>query len=307
MLSKRTDNPAVIEMRHVGRLLESLVNSKLTPSKGGSADSPAGGNCAVHSFGGEPAAPSGQAGPVVVKAEGNVINSSPDGVSSETWRALAPHVEHVANGLEALQLQLSALTALAEVEKESCAAVLLPAGGDAAVKLLATSGGMKTLLNLDSNGGQENGDTRAFLERCRQAHERGEARPQWRTSGGIDFWLTMQTATSLPGCKVALVHLVGVATDHATIAECRRLARAHGLTRRQVEVLELLACGLGNREIAHRLKISYHTARAHLRDIYARLSVSNRIEAVNAVRSWSGNPPLVATTKRTGSINGTHT
>jgi len=294
-------------MRRVGRLFESLVISGLTPPQRGRADSPTGGSSAAYSFGGEPAGPSGQAGLVAVEIEGEVVNSPPDGVSSGTWRALAPHVEHVVRDLAALQVQSCALAALVEHEKAFCAAVLLPAGGDAATKLLAASGGMKTLLGSDCNGGQENGDTRAFLERCRQAHERGEARTQWRSAGGMDFWLTMLTTASLPSCEIALVHLACVATDHETIVECRELGRAHGLTARQAEILELLACGLGNREIAHRLKISYHTARAHLRDIFAKLSVSNRIEAINAVRSRPGNPASVGTPGPRGFVKGTRT
>ena len=53
-----------------------------------------------------------------------------------------------------------------------------------------------------------------------------------------------------------------------------------GLSTREVEVLQLLAAGLTNREIADRLFLSEHTVRAHLRRIYPKLDVTTRTEAV---------------------------
>jgi LuxR family transcriptional regulator, maltose regulon positive regulatory protein len=44
-------------------------------------------------------------------------------------------------------------------------------------------------------------------------------------------------------------------------------------------VLEELALGRSNREIAGRLFISTNTVKLHLRAIYERLGVSNRVEA----------------------------
>jgi DNA-binding NarL/FixJ family response regulator len=56
-------------------------------------------------------------------------------------------------------------------------------------------------------------------------------------------------------------------------------ARA-GLTRRELEVLSLVAQGLSNRQIAERLVVSEHTVHRHLSNIYARLGVSSRAAAV---------------------------
>ena len=61
-------------------------------------------------------------------------------------------------------------------------------------------------------------------------------------------------------------------------------ALALGLTPRQSQVVALLAKGLGNREIAKTLHISQHTARVHVRELFGRLKVSNRVEAVNVLR-----------------------
>jgi len=52
------------------------------------------------------------------------------------------------------------------------------------------------------------------------------------------------------------------------------------LTTRERQVLQMLAAGLGNKEIAGRLKISEHTAKFHVASILAKLSASSRTEAV---------------------------
>ena len=52
------------------------------------------------------------------------------------------------------------------------------------------------------------------------------------------------------------------------------------LTPREVEVLQLLAAGLGNKEIAPRLGISEHTVKFHVASIMGKLEASSRTEAV---------------------------
>ena len=51
------------------------------------------------------------------------------------------------------------------------------------------------------------------------------------------------------------------------------------LTRREIEVLRLLADGLSNGQIAERLIISPLTAAAHIRSIYTKLGVNHRSAA----------------------------
>ena len=62
--------------------------------------------------------------------------------------------------------------------------------------------------------------------------------------------------------------------------------RTGSLTAREAEVLELVAGGSSNREIAGRLFISEPTVKVHLRHVYEKLGVRNRAEAsARAVRS----------------------
>ncbi|MHB8419282.1 MAG: response regulator [Myxococcales bacterium] len=52
------------------------------------------------------------------------------------------------------------------------------------------------------------------------------------------------------------------------------------LTQREGEILELIAKGLSNTEAGHALGIAPATIRTHLEHIYAKLEVTNRVEAV---------------------------
>ncbi|MEZ4727737.1 MAG: response regulator transcription factor [Caldilineaceae bacterium] len=56
--------------------------------------------------------------------------------------------------------------------------------------------------------------------------------------------------------------------------------RGPTLSAREEEVLDLLARGLPNAEIAAELKVSENTVRFHLKNIYEKLNVTNRTEAV---------------------------
>jgi NarL family two-component system response regulator YdfI len=52
------------------------------------------------------------------------------------------------------------------------------------------------------------------------------------------------------------------------------------LTPREIEVLRMIAEGLGNKEIASKLGISDHTVKFHISSTFAKLGASNRAEAV---------------------------
>lgn len=57
-------------------------------------------------------------------------------------------------------------------------------------------------------------------------------------------------------------------------------SKQFNLSNRELEILELLAKGFRYKEIASDLGISFDTVRSHLRNIYEKLQVSSRTEAV---------------------------
>jgi DNA-binding NarL/FixJ family response regulator len=71
---------------------------------------------------------------------------------------------------------------------------------------------------------------------------------------------------------------------------CRSSPDAH-LTKREIEVLHLLAEGLSNPEIATRLVLSRRTVDAHLRSIFDKLGVSTRTAAALKAHELAIGPP----------------
>ena len=57
------------------------------------------------------------------------------------------------------------------------------------------------------------------------------------------------------------------------------------LTERENEVLQLVATGIGFQEVADKLILSKHTVKKHLKNIYAKLHVNNKMEAVNKLNN----------------------
>jgi len=66
----------------------------------------------------------------------------------------------------------------------------------------------------------------------------------------------------------------------ATLARRSDMSDDTRLTRRELDVLRLVASGLGNRAIAERLFISENTVKNHVRNIHEKLQVHSRLEAV---------------------------
>lgn len=71
------------------------------------------------------------------------------------------------------------------------------------------------------------------------------------------------------------------ALPHAAVNASRTTEEfTEALTKREREVLQMLAAGLGNKEIAAKLNISDHTAKFHVGSILGKLGAASRAEAV---------------------------
>jgi DNA-binding CsgD family transcriptional regulator len=89
------------------------------------------------------------------------------------------------------------------------------------------------------------------------------------------------------GCELELeaartvFEQLGAAPEVATVRSLTRsVATApHDLTRRELEVLRLVAIGKSNREIAAELRISEHTVARHVQNIFGKLDVTSRTAA----------------------------
>ena len=59
------------------------------------------------------------------------------------------------------------------------------------------------------------------------------------------------------------------------------------LNEREYEILQLLAKGLTNQEIAEEVFVSVNTVKYHLKNVYEKLGVNNRKEALHLIVSQS--------------------
>ncbi|HEX4695969.1 response regulator transcription factor [Sphingomonas sp.] len=60
-----------------------------------------------------------------------------------------------------------------------------------------------------------------------------------------------------------------------------------GLTPRECQILDLLASGQSNKELARTLGVSPHTIKTHLASVFAKLEVDRRVKAIEKARFLS--------------------
>lgn len=105
---------------------------------------------------------------------------------------------------------------------------------------------------------------------------------------GIGLWLgrgdererivTREVIVEVPVEVPAPAAPPGFALNHAKVEELE-------LTRRELEVLNLMADGLSNREMAERLCISENTVKTHCSRLFDKLGAGRRTQAVQLARA----------------------
>jgi PAS domain S-box-containing protein len=113
-----------------------------------------------------------------------------------------------------------------------------------------------------------------------------------RTKAGRAVWLDVSTleAPVANGSRPGTVHLFrDIAAIRKTLDIVQDLAvppapangnGACGLTKREIEVLRLMAAGANTKVLAEQLKLSPATVRNHAQNIFTKLDVHSRLEAV---------------------------
>jgi DNA-binding NarL/FixJ family response regulator len=81
-------------------------------------------------------------------------------------------------------------------------------------------------------------------------------------------------------CAVRAVHRGERVIPNAVAARLAEFPERSDLTERELEVLQLVARGLSNKEVARAIGRTGETVKIHLRNIFAKLDVADRTEAV---------------------------
>ena len=93
---------------------------------------------------------------------------------------------------------------------------------------------------------------------------------------GLGIWLGV-TLTGRP--ERVVVKEVAVPALSSFVADPAR-REALGITKRELEILELIAEGLSNREIAERICVSENTVKTHSSRLFDKLNAKRRTQAV---------------------------
>ncbi len=103
------------------------------------------------------------------------------------------------------------------------------------------------------------------------------------------LWLVLQHENLTSEAQAfikELLHLLDPDEEHPRIskAEMETLSVAASISAREQEVLRLLHAGLTSREIAQKLTICESTVKTHLGNIYTKLGVNGRVQAITSAR-----------------------
>ncbi len=93
---------------------------------------------------------------------------------------------------------------------------------------------------------------------------------------GLGIWLGQKLTRKE---EVLIVKEVPVVTAGSFVLNETRL-RDLGITKRELEILELIARGMSNREIAEKLFVSENTVKTHSSRLFDKLSAKRRTQAV---------------------------
>nr|WP_162623651.1 LuxR C-terminal-related transcriptional regulator [Paracoccus saliphilus] len=127
-------------------------------------------------------------------------------------------------------------------------------------------------------------DVEAAARRYHEAHQRPPIHSFVPLDVRLDVWLSLLKLL-LHGGKYVPEELLNH-RPHRHNPAIDRMSELPllGLTRRQYDVLELVAEGHPNKVIALRLGLSDHTVKLHIHNIISRLGVTNRTEAAARFR-----------------------
>ena len=96
----------------------------------------------------------------------------------------------------------------------------------------------------------------------------------------LGIWLGLKLTRTRVVVKEVPVPVPAPATFTLDAARQEQL----GITKRELEILELIAAGLSNREIAERVYVSENTVKTHTASVFEKLNAKRRTQAVQLAK-----------------------
>ena len=102
---------------------------------------------------------------------------------------------------------------------------------------------------------------------------------------GLGIWLALKLRRPLIQTVIVEKHIFAANKDNfaGNSVETQRL----NLSKREMEVLQLMAEGLSNQEIADRLFVSLNTIKTHTAQIFNKMEVKRRTQAIDMAKRLS--------------------
>ncbi|MES3018379.1 MAG: LuxR C-terminal-related transcriptional regulator [Bacteroidota bacterium] len=97
---------------------------------------------------------------------------------------------------------------------------------------------------------------------------------------GLGIWLAMKLSTP----KIKIITIEKELAAEKTFVLNNKALNETGVSARELEVLELMADGLSNQEIAERLFVSLSTIKTHSSNLFFKLEVQRRTQAIEKAK-----------------------
>ena len=98
---------------------------------------------------------------------------------------------------------------------------------------------------------------------------------------GLGIWLGLKLTRKE---EVVVVKEVPIPANNEPFAVNEGQLKQLGITKRELEILELIAHGMSNREIAEKLFVSENTVKTHSSHLFDKLSAKRRTQAVQIAK-----------------------
>lgn len=99
---------------------------------------------------------------------------------------------------------------------------------------------------------------------------------------GLGIWLALKLGK--PKIKTVIVEKEVFATDRTGFVCNQDELRKLNISKRELEVLQLMAQGLSNQEIASQLFVSLNTIKTHSAQIFEKMEVKRRTQAIEMAK-----------------------